>query len=91
MKKEFKQRIIGWKDNQRLLVESQTGTIYPVIVSDHARANPLFDTVEEGDMAIIHRVHTKYYLYDIQKNIQKKEDDSYLSEVPLDDMGYDYD
>jgi len=71
MKKEFKQRIIGWKDDKRLLVESASGTIYPVIVSDHARANPLFDTVEEGDMAIVHRVHTTYYIHDIQKNIQR--------------------
>ena len=75
--KEFKQRILGWRDNKRLLVESQTGTIYPVIVSDHARKNPLFDTVEEGDMAIVHRVNGKFYIYDIQKNIQN-------------DLGYEY-
>lgn len=73
MKREFKQDIISVNDTH-VIVESPRGNRYPVIISDHARANPLFETVEYGDKAIVHRVHGEYYLYDIQKNILRKDD-----------------
>lgn len=68
------------------LVESSKGNIYPVVIADRIRLSDKQPKV--GDIAIIHRVNGKYYLYDFKP--KQDETDSRLAEVDLMDMGYDY-
>ena len=81
----FKQ-VIKNVQQSTALVESSKGNIYPVVIADRIRLSNR--TPEVGDIGIVHRVNGKYYLYDFEK--RPDETDSYLAEVDLLDMGYDY-
>ena len=81
----FKQVIVNVQD-ATAQVESISGNIYPVIIADRVRLSGEMPKV--NDIGIIHRVNGRYYLYDFES--RQDETDSYLSEVPLTEMGYDY-
>ena len=81
----FKQVIVNVQD-ATAQVESSSGNIYPVIIADRVRLSGEMPKV--NDIGIIHRVNGRYYLYDFES--RQDETDSYLSEVPLTEMGYDY-
>ena len=83
MNKPFKQ-IIRNVQASTALVESRKGNVYPVIISDYVR---LKKSVNVGDTGIVRRINGKYYLIDVEP---KEEESSYLEEVPLEDLGYDY-
>jgi hypothetical protein len=82
---EFKQQIVNVQAST-VLVKSSKGTIYPVVVSDRVRLSG--KTINKGDTGVIHRTNGRYYLYDVIP--KQDETDSYLSDVPLGDLGYDY-
>ena len=82
---KFKQ-VIKNVQQSTALVESSKGNIYPVVIADRIRLSNR--TPKVGDIAIIHRVNAKYYLYDFKP--KQDETDSRLAEVDLMDMGYDY-
>jgi len=84
MSKPFKQ-IVKNVQGSVALVESAKGNIYPVVISDYVR---LKKTVKVGDTGIVRRTNGKYYLIDVEPKID--ETDSYLAEVPLEELGYDY-
>ena len=85
MVNEFKQEIVNVQESSAL-VKSAKGNIYPVEIADRIRLSDR--TPKIGDMAIVHRVNGKYYLYDFIP--KQDETDSYLADVPLEDLGYDY-
>lgn len=79
--KEFKQRIVTVQQST-VQVQSASGNIYPVTIADRIRLSDR--TPEVGDTAIVHRVNGRYYLYDFVKKVD--ETDSYLAEMPLDEL-----
>ena len=81
----FKQ-VIKNVQQSTALVESRSGNIYPVVIADRVRLSDRKPQV--GDTAIIHRVNGKYYLYDFEP--RQDETESYLADVPLEDLGYGY-
>ena len=82
----FKQVIVNVQQSTAQ-VKSAKGNIYPVIIADRIRLNKNI-TLEVGDIAIIHRVNGKYYLYDVEK--RQDETSSYLAEVPIEDLFGEY-
>lgn len=68
------------------LVESKKGNIYPAVIADRVRLSGRIP--KEGDIGIIHRVNGKYYLYDFEP--RQDETKSLISDVPLEELGYDY-
>ena len=84
MNKPFKQ-IVRNVQNSTALVESKKGNVYPVVISDYVRMKK---EINVGDTAIVNRVNGTYYLIDVEPKVD--ETDSYLVEVPLDEMGYSY-
>ena len=84
---EFKQEIVNVQSSI-VLVKSRKGNIYPTIVSDQVRLSSKGKNMKVGDTGVVHRVNGKYYLYDVIP--KQDETTSYLAEVPLEDLGYDY-
>lgn len=82
---EFKQTIVSVQ-NSTVLVKSAKGNIYPVVIADKVRLSG--KTINNGDIGVIHRVNGKYYLYDVEKKVD--ETSSYLANVPMEELGYDY-
>ena len=82
---EFKQVIVNVQAST-VLVKSAKGNIYPVIVSDKVRLSG--KTIKKGDTGVVHRTNGKYYLYDVIP--KQDETDSYLSNVPMEELGYEY-
>ena len=81
----FKQ-VIKNVQQSTALVESGKGNIYPVVIADRIRLSDR--TPEVGDIGIVHRVNGKYYLYDFES--RPDETESYLADVPLEELGHDY-
>jgi hypothetical protein len=81
----FKQ-VIKNVQQSTALVESSKGNIYPVVIADRIRLSDR--KPEVGDIAIIHRVNGRYYLYDFEKRVD--ETDSYLADVPYEDLYGEY-
>lgn len=82
----FKQVIVNVQQSS-VQVKSAKGNIYPIVIADRVRLNKNI-TPEIGDIAIVHRVNGRYYLYDVEK--RQDETDSYLSEVPIEDLIGEY-
>lgn len=82
---EFKQVIVNVQQST-VQVQSASGNIYPVVISDIVRLSG--KTIKVGDIGIVHRVNGRYYLYDVEKRVD--ETDSYLVEVPIEDLIGDY-
>lgn len=80
----FKQLVVNVQGSTAL-VKSKKGNIYPVIISDYVR---LQKSLNVGDTAIVRRINGKYYLIDVQK--KHDETESYLADVPLEELGYEY-
>ena len=83
MNKPF-QQLVRNVQGSTALVESKKGNVYPVIISDYVR---LKKDLKVGDIALVRRTNGKYYLIDI---VERDDTPSYLEEVKLTDMGYDY-
>lgn len=84
MNKPFKQ-LIRNVQGSTALVESKKGNVYPVVISDYVR---LKKTINVGDIGIVRRTNGKYYLIDVEQ--KEDETESYLADVPLEDLGYNY-
>ena len=82
---EFKQ-IIRNVQGSTALVESAKGNVYPVVIADKVRLSG--KKINVGDIGIIHRVNGRYYLYDVEPKVD--ETDSYLAEVPLEELYGEY-
>lgn len=78
---EFRQVIVNVQDSTAM-VESSKGNRYPVIISDKLRLSD--KSINVGDTGIVHRVNGKYYLYDVIPKVD--ETDTYLAEVPIEDL-----
>ena len=82
---EFKQVIVNVQSST-VQVKSNRGNIYPVVISDQVRLSG--KPIKKNDIGIIHRVNGRYYLYDVIPKVD--ETDSYLANVDLGDLGYEY-
>lgn len=82
---EFKQVIVNVQQSS-VQVQSRTGNIYPIVIADRVRLSG--KPINIGDTAVVHRVNGRYYLYDVIPKVD--ETDSYLANVPLEEIGYDY-
>ena len=87
MNKPFPQIIKNFQGSTAL-VESKKGNIYPVIVSDRVRQTKGTE-IEVGDIAMVRKWANKYFMVDVKKS-PKNLPESHLSEVDLNDLGYDY-
>ena len=86
MKKAFEQTIKHVQGSSAL-VESRKGNIYPVIVSDFVRIKK-FRELQVGAIGLVKRVNGKFYLVDVKPKEPTKP--SYMEEIPLEELGYDY-
>ena len=82
---EFKQVIVNVQQSTAM-VKSTSGNVYPVVISDRLRLSG--KKINEGDTGVVHRVNGRYYLYDVIPKVDETE--SYLAEVPIEDLIGDY-
>ena len=82
---KFKQVIVNVQQSS-VQVKSASGNIYPVVTADRIRLSDR--TPKKDDIGIVHRVNGKYYLYDFES--RPDETESYLADVPLEELGHDY-
>lgn len=67
------------------LVESKSGNIYPVMISDYVKMKK---TINVGDIAKVIKTNGRYIMVDVEH--KPDETKSFLSKIPMEELGYDY-
>ncbi len=82
---EIKQRVKHYvQGNKIAILESANGNAYKCDVSDKVRMTMNMKT---GDTAIIRIINKIWIIIDVEPKISLP---SYIEEIPVEDMGYDY-
>ena len=85
--KPIRQEIVN-VNGSTVQVKSSKGNIYPIVISDFVRIKkPAL--VKAGNIGIVNKTpNGNWYLIDVEK--KHDESDSYLAEVPIDDLMGEY-
>ena len=84
IKKIFSYRFVADPDTKKLTIEEETEL---TVLSTHPVFKKLQDERDEGSLASLHELLTKFRLFNLTKLINKAKNKSHLAEIIKDDLG----